>query len=219
MFRSLNPQKRTFSSGWMAGLASLALAAWLLVAPATALLTQAAPTLPANTWLSYLSDVGETAAEPVARPDAAARSALSNVSSNPSTVDEMAAQVAYLVNQERGQMGLPPLKLDASLSSAALAHSRDMAVNNFFGHTSSNGNSLVNRLISAGYVNWTTGGENIAAGYPTAEEVVAAWMSSPGHRANILNANYREIGVGLFYQPDDQATVSLQDGSVGGPYF
>ena len=47
------------------------------------------------------------------------------------------------------------------------------------------------RSISAGYVNWTTGGENIAAGYPTAEEVVAAWMSSPGHRANILNANYR----------------------------
>ena len=132
---------------------------------------------------------------------------------------ELAAQVIYLLNQERAGRGLLPLKANANLTAAALGHSADMALNNFFGHTSSNGIPPDVRLGNAGYVNCTGVGENIAAGFETAQSVLDAWMNSVGHRNNILNTIYREVGVGLYTQDDDQSNVRLPDGSQGGPYF
>ena len=135
------------------------------------------------------------------------------------TPAEIAAQAVYLTNQERAGRGLMPLKAAASLTVAALGHSQDMAENDFFSHTSSDGGTLVNRYIANNYINWTGGAENIAAGFSTAEAVVVAWMNSAGHRNNILNPSLREIGVGFVDQPTDQPNVRLPDGSLGGPYF
>lgn len=113
------------------------------------------------------------------------------------------AEVVALVNDARAQYGLHPLVTNAALTSAARKHSQDMADNDFFSHVGSDGSGFVTRLQREGYVNLCAGGENIAAGQTLPEAVVSAWMNSPGHRANILNAKFRDIGVGYIYEPDD----------------
>ncbi|MFZ5884806.1 MAG: CAP domain-containing protein, partial [Chloroflexota bacterium] len=111
------------------------------------------------------------------------------------------ARVLELINIERAKVGLPALLSQSQLATAARLHSADMACNNFFSHTGSDGASLSERVERQGY-SWLYLGENIAAGYPTPESVVDAWMNSSGHRANILNANYTEIGIGYAYWYD-----------------
>ncbi len=113
--------------------------------------------------------------------------------------DDVAQRVVDLTNQERAKAGLPPLTLDPALSSAALAHSQDMADHDYFSHTGSDGSTVDQRIKAAGYSPLWAYGENIAAGQPTPEDVVSAWMSSAGHRANILNSGYEHIGVGYVY--------------------
>jgi uncharacterized protein YkwD len=108
------------------------------------------------------------------------------------------AQVIELINAERTKVGLLPLYAQSQLGTAARLHSADMACNNFFSHTGSDGSSLTDRIMRQGYSGYYFG-ENIAAGYSTPESVVNAWMNSSGHRANILNTNYTEIGVGYAY--------------------
>ncbi|MFB4313571.1 CAP domain-containing protein [Actinomadura sp. 21ATH] len=110
-----------------------------------------------------------------------------------SSVTETA--VALLTNKERAAKGCPALRIDARLVRSARAHSRDMAANDYFSHTSRNGDSPWKRMEEAGYP--SPGAENIAKGYPTAAAVVEGWMNSPGHRANILNCDLRAIGVGM----------------------
>lgn len=129
----------------------------------------------------------------------------------------VAQQVVDLTNQERSRNGCPALTISSKLSDAADAHSRDMALNDLFRHTGSDGSSMVDRANRVQY-SWTRLAENIAAGQTTAEDVVAAWMASPGHRANILNCDLHEIGVGFYDQPDDQANVRDDSGGIGGPY-
>lgn len=80
------------------------------------------------------------------------------------------------------------------LEKAAYDHSKDMSQNKYFSHTGSDGSESGERISNAGYA-WKWYGENIAAGYPTESEVVAGWLSSPGHCANIMNKNYKEMGV------------------------
>jgi len=106
-----------------------------------------------------------------------------------------AREVLRLVNVERAAAGCKPLVNNTVLARVALAHSRDMAVRGYFAHESQDGRSPFDRMRAAGY-RGTTMGENIAAGQPTAAAVMSAWMKSPGHRANILNCSYRELGVG-----------------------
>ncbi len=101
-------------------------------------------------------------------------------------------------NAERANLGLPPLALSDELTQAARRHSRDMASNNFFSHTGSDGSAPWERMTGACY-DWATAGENIAAGYTSPDAVMAGWMASAGHRTNILNANFRDIGVGYTY--------------------
>lgn len=107
-------------------------------------------------------------------------------------------QTAALVNVERRAVGLPPLAWDNLLFTAARGHSDDMATHDYFSHTALNGSTPGDRITAAGYV-WNTCGENIAAGYQAPEAVVEAWMNSPGHRANILNTSFCDIGVGYAY--------------------
>lgn len=103
-------------------------------------------------------------------------------------------QILALANSERARAGCPPLSVDAALRRAAQGHTQDMADYGYFSHTGSDGTSPWDRAAEAGYSD--PSGENIAAGYGTPEDVMAAWMASPGHRANILNCDSREMGLG-----------------------
>jgi uncharacterized protein YkwD len=119
---------------------------------------------------------------------------------SPTASDARTAQedeVTALVNRERAAAGCGPLRTDERLRSAARAHSQDMAANDYFSHTGRNGSSFVDRIAAAGYPRNEAGGENIALGYRTPEDVMDGWMNSAGHRANILNCDFKAIGVGL----------------------
>lgn len=87
-----------------------------------------------------------------------------------------------------------PLTWSTPLTQAAAVHSQDMVANNFFSHTGSNGSTLSSRVNATGYA-WSSLGENIAAGYGTVNNVMAGWMASDGHCANIMNPNFTQIGV------------------------
>ncbi|MGW0627017.1 CAP domain-containing protein [Streptomyces sp. NPDC002758] len=132
-------------------------------------------------------------------PSAPASSAAPAAPSTPkpsATASGVAAQIVQLVNAERSKVGCSPLTLNAALTKAAQAHSADMAAHQNMSHTGSDGSDPGQRITSAGY-NWSAYGENVAYGYATAQQVMAGWMSSPGHKANILNCTFKEIGVGL----------------------
>ncbi|MFC4211498.1 CAP domain-containing protein [Pedobacter lithocola] len=87
-----------------------------------------------------------------------------------------------------------PLAWNNLLAAAALAHSKDMNANNYFSHTSLDGKNAGMRITAAGY-QWTTYGENIAAGQPNEQAVFDAWINSEGHCKNIMNANFKEMAV------------------------
>ncbi|MQY38689.1 hypothetical protein SRB17_67020 [Streptomyces sp. RB17] len=112
------------------------------------------------------------------------------------TASSATARVVQLVNAERAKVGCHPLTVNAELTKAAQAHSADMAAHQNMSHTGSDGSSPGDRITRAGY-SWSAYGENVAYGYATPEQVMNGWMNSPGHRANILNCSYKEIGVGL----------------------
>ena len=86
-----------------------------------------------------------------------------------------------------------PVYWNDQLAEAAHAHSRDMATNDFFNHTGSDGSNVGARIGKTGY-QARTWGENIAAGYPSVGSVVEGWLESPGHCANIMNPSFTEIG-------------------------
>ncbi|MCP3753412.1 sigma-70 family RNA polymerase sigma factor [Streptomyces sp. TBY4] len=111
-----------------------------------------------------------------------------------------AAQVISLVNSERAKAGCGPLKEDAQLRTAAQGHSDDMARRNFFSHTNPDDADPGKRTTAAGY-RWSTYGENIARGQRTAASVMDSWMKSQGHRDNILNCSFKDIGVGIHQGP------------------
>lgn len=115
-----------------------------------------------------------------------------------------AEQVIALVNAERAKAGCGALSANATLTKAAQGHSDDMAARDYFDHTNPDGDGPGERVTAAGYP-WSTYGENIAMGQSTPEQVMEGWMNSPGHRANILNCDFKEIGVGIH--------------TSGGPYW
>ncbi|GAB3644691.1 CAP domain-containing protein [Glycomyces tarimensis] len=99
------------------------------------------------------------------------------------------------VNAERSGAGCGALESDGRLDTAARLHAEDMAVNDYFSHTSQDGRSPTDRAAEQGYQGGV--GENIAAGYPDVASVMEGWMNSEGHRANILNCDYDVIGIGI----------------------
>lgn len=110
------------------------------------------------------------------------------------------SDVIDLVNLEREAEGLHPLSYDAQLTTAARGHSEDMGLQGYFSHDSLDGRKFYTRILDAGY-SYSYSGENIAAGYPDPAAVVDGWMASPGHRANILEPNFCDIGVGYAFVP------------------
>ena len=109
---------------------------------------------------------------------------------------------ATLINSYRASNGLAPLLISDTLSEAGDRHSSDMGKYAFFDHFTKAsdwfkvGASPVDRMTATGYVYSSYKGENIAAGYSTAEAVFQGWKNSPGHNANMLNPNFNVIGIG-----------------------
>lgn len=99
------------------------------------------------------------------------------------------------INELRRQAGASPLVLSSQLTAAAQGHADDMAAKRYFSHTSKDGRTVGQRISATGY-RYSTYGENIAWGYADWTATIAAWMRSSGHRANILNARFKDIGLG-----------------------
>lgn len=93
---------------------------------------------------------------------------------------------------------VPALALNTKLTTASDKFALDLAIYNYFSHTGRDGSLPWDRMTREGYV-WRAAGENIAAGYPTARAVVDGWLKSPGHCANIMSPNFREVGVVYAY--------------------
>jgi len=104
---------------------------------------------------------------------------------------EVRRAVLCLVNRQRTERGLPPLRPSAALQRSAQAWTREMVRGQFF----SSGTDLAQRITAAGY-DWRMAGENIAAGFATARAVVDGWMGSTGHCRNILDPQYANVGTG-----------------------
>ncbi|MFF3848388.1 CAP domain-containing protein [Streptomyces sp. NPDC002328] len=110
---------------------------------------------------------------------------------------QAAAEVVRLVNEERSKVGCSPVSSNSSLAALAQAYSEDMAARGFFDHTDPDGASPWDRAAKAGITD--LGGENIARGQADAAAVMEAWMNSTGHRANILNCDFKTLGVGVHF--------------------
>ena len=112
------------------------------------------------------------------------------------TVDSQAEQeMLALVNEERVKAGLSPVTFDERLAQVARAHSRDMFERGYFSHYTPEGTSPFDRMDAA-EIQYTYAGENLALA-PTTKLAMQGLMNSPGHRANILNANFKKLGVGV----------------------
>ncbi len=120
-----------------------------------------------------------------------------NTSASPSSqaYEAFELQVVELTNVERKKAGLAPLQVDNLLMNNAEQKSLDMKQNKYFSHTSPTLGSPFEQMKNNG-ITYKKAGENIAKGQSTPEQVVQAWMDSPGHRENIMNSNYTHIGIG-----------------------
>lgn len=114
-----------------------------------------------------------------------------------SSLSSEEAEVVRLVNIERSKLGLPAFKISNELSNVARLKSQDMAMKNYFSHTSPTYGSPFEMMKQFG-ISYKMAGENIAKGYFSAQSVVNGWMNSSGHRENILNPGFQTIGVGAY---------------------
>jgi uncharacterized protein YkwD len=112
-----------------------------------------------------------------------------------------AEQVVALVNEERADAGCRPVAVDSKLTTAAQLHSEDQAEHQNMSHTGSDGSTLEQRVDRVGY-KWHMLGENVAYGQTTPAQVMDAWMNSEGHRENIINCQFDDIGVGAARDSD-----------------
>jgi uncharacterized protein YkwD len=137
------------------------------------------------------------------------------------------AATLCLVNVQRARHGERALRPNADLARSAAAHSQDMVARNYFDHTSPGGETLLDRIKASTYLPPRAGyvlGENIALGtmqLATPAAIVESWMKSPGHRANILNAEFRDSGLGVVARAPERygrgqrgATYTQQFGAV-----
>jgi uncharacterized protein YkwD len=136
-------------------------------------------------------------------------------------IEQVEAATVCLVNQERARNDELPLQLNPELTQVARTHSQDMLSEDYFSHTTPSGETQLQRVQASGYIpNAQVGytvGENIAwgTGYlATPSSIVAAWIASPEHLANILNGSYRDTGMGV----DPAAPPSLAEGQLAAIY-
>ncbi|MBE1531180.1 sigma-70 family RNA polymerase sigma factor [Actinomadura algeriensis] len=183
---------------WAAGAAALAAAVaaavWFLYAPPdrTAPAPDAAPPVRRTPAAPSRTPVPETTP---------AKDRLDRLTSTPSpTMATVEERVVRLVNAERARAGCGPLRASPALREAARRHSSDMAARRVLDHRGAGGAGPGDRITAAGF-RWSAYGENIAQGQPSPDRVVASWLGSPGHRANIVNCDYERIGVAVARGP------------------
>ncbi|WP_329540298.1 CAP domain-containing protein [Streptomyces sp. NBC_01358] len=159
----------------------------------------ASKTPTAETTKSSAPASASSPAKPTAKPTAKASASApaARKTTAPAAATSAQAAVLALVNQERSKVGCSPVTASSSLASLAQSFSDDMAARGFFDHTDPDGQSPWDRAAKAGVSG--LGGENIARGQADAEAVMEAWMNSEGHRANILNCDYKTLGVGVHF--------------------
>jgi uncharacterized protein YkwD len=139
---------------------------------------------------------------------------------SPSDLSRVRAAILCLVNRERAGRGERPLAFNERLEHAAQSHTESMAFRNYFEHDGPRGETPVTRMRATGYISSSRGfevGENIGWGTlwdATPSSIVAAWMASPGHRANILDARFRDTAIGVSTHPP----FSLARGQAGAVY-
>jgi uncharacterized protein YkwD len=143
-----------------------------------------------------------------------------DVAPGQASVQALQAGTLCLVNAERAARGLQPLRAQNALARAAGSFARQMGVLKFFDHTSPSGTTILSRVQSSGYLrrasHWLLA-ENIGWGsgsQATPRAAVQAWMTSPGHRRNLLSPRFAEIGIGIV----QGAPQSLCAGAVAGIY-
>jgi uncharacterized protein YkwD len=176
-------------------LIAIALVAFALPATAQARLT-AQRVAQARVALGHTPAVARAAQAP-------AGCAHADLVPNAGNLDAVRAAIICLHNQVRAQNGLPLLKGNTKLRRAAEGHSAEMVQRRYFEHTSPSGETMVDRILAAGYVGADQGwllGENLEWGtgsLSTPRGALDAWMKSPGHRANILKRGYRHMGIGI----------------------
>jgi uncharacterized protein YkwD len=143
----------------------------------------------------------------IAAPTALAEQACPAANATPAeaTKREILRSTLCALNRERAHSGLSRLKLNKRLSRAARRHADDMGKRNYFSHDTLGGGTFVDRIRAEGYLegarSWVVG-ENLAwgsRGFSRPRVIMKLWMNSAGHRANILNASFKEIGIGLAY--------------------
>ena len=153
--------------------------------------SQLAPnSIPANVFNALLA----MALAAVAAASTVAAADTADAADTSPSVASVRSSVIELTNDERTAKGCDPLKPNKKLTIAAQRHADDMDEQGYFSHTSANGTSWDRRIRNAGYTK--PGGENIAYGQTSADEVVTDWMNSPGHRRNILDCGFETIGIG-----------------------
>ncbi|MEA2419512.1 MAG: hypothetical protein QOE60_1718 [Thermoleophilaceae bacterium] len=137
-------------------------------------------------------------------PEAGAAScALAHATPGQASRTELARAVVCVSNAERRRHGLQELKINSRLSTAARRHSLDMVRRGYFAHTGPSGDTFVQRIRAAGYLDsayqWLVG-ENLAWGWGASGSpggILKAWLHSPEHRKILLRPSYREVGVGV----------------------
>jgi hypothetical protein len=143
-----------------------------------------------NSWLSLVLILGFLALAPHVR----------KVNADFVNTGAIASQLVELTNAERTKAGLQTLSLNPKLTQAAYAKANDMLSQGFFSHTGPSGRVFYSWVDSTGY-EYTAVGENLAVNLDTIspEEMVASWLNSPLHRANLLSSTYTEMGMGVSY--------------------
>jgi uncharacterized protein YkwD len=111
----------------------------------------------------------------------------------------LTSMVVNLVNIQRAQAGLPPVQAAPPLQQSAQTFATSLASNATISHVGPDGSTMVSRDEAAGYLNWSFLAENLAAGQSSPDQVVAAWLASPPHRANLLSSDVTEVGAGYAY--------------------
>jgi len=144
-----------------------------------------------------------------------------NLTPDQGNIESIRAATLCLVNRERVDNGEQPLQLNAQLQQCAQGHSDNMVAEDYFEHVGPSGDTPLSRMRAAGYIYSSQVGyevgENIGWGtlwLATPNAIVAAWMASPGHRANILDAHFRATAVGI----SPHAPASLANGQDGAIY-
>ncbi len=122
------------------------------------------------------------------------------------------ASILDLVNRQRAQAGLAPLKMSGRLSVAARGHSYDMALRGYFSHRSADGVSAAQRIRGSGIQYWEMGENIYQDDFPDrqslAQRAVQAWMASPGHRQNLLSPKFTETGIGAARAADGSTYIT-----------